>query len=82
MRAGPHKPNGMGAAERVSLMAADMTPQTDAPQVNGFKSWLTTNWPALPTATVNRCDTLVGMTRINAAREVVNFIRRRADARV
>lgn len=29
-----------------------------APQVNAFKSWLTTNWPGLPTATVNRCDTL------------------------
>lgn len=52
------------------------------PQVNGFKSWLTTNWPALPTATVNRCDTLVGMTRINAARAVIGFIRRKADAGV
>lgn len=53
-----------------------------APQVNGFKAWLTTNWPALPTATVNRCDTLVGMTRIHAARAVIGFIRRKADAGV
>lgn len=52
------------------------------PQVNAFKAWLTTNWPALPTATVNRCDTLVGMTRVNAARAVIGFIRRKADAGV
>lgn len=51
-------------------------------QVNAFKAWLTTNWPALPTATINRCDTLVGMTRLNAARAVIGFIRRKADAGV
>jgi hypothetical protein len=51
-------------------------------QVNAFKSWLTTNWPNLPVTTVNRCDTLVGQTRIQAARAVVGFIRRKADAGV
>lgn len=60
----------------------NFTSTLTTPQVNAFKSWLTTNWPALPNATVNRCDTLVGMTRINAARAVVGFIRRKADAGV
>lgn len=51
-------------------------------QVNAFKAWLTTNWPTLPVATVNRCNTLVGMTRAQAARAVIGFIRRKADAGV
>lgn len=51
-------------------------------QVNAFKSWLSTNWPGIPAALLTRCDNLVGMTRQNAARAVIGFIKSRQDAGV
>ena len=51
-------------------------------QVNAFKTWLSTNWPAIPAALLTRCDALEGMTRVNAARAVIGFIKSRQDAGV
>jgi hypothetical protein len=48
-------------------------------QVNAFKAWLSANWPNLPARVLTRADSLVGMTRIQAAQAVVTFIRRKAE---
>jgi hypothetical protein len=50
--------------------------------VTALKTWFTTNWIGIPAELLTRMDTLVGMTRIQAAWAARDFIKSRADAGV
>lgn len=65
-----------------SVTASNYNSTLTQTQVNAFKSWLSTNWASIPAALLSRCHTLAGMTRVNAARAVIAFIRNRQEAGV
>lgn len=48
--------------------------------VNAMKTWFTTNWPGVPAGLGPKVDTLVGKTRVQAARTAIAFMDSVADA--
>lgn len=51
-------------------------------QVNAVWSWIQTNWPGVPASMQTKLNTLVGLTRKQAADQVLTFIQNRVSAGV